>query len=329
MLLLVGIATVAAACGRAPALIPPAEASAPPPVEQASGTGSIAASFRHVNLHVDDGIVLEVRRLDGVLVSDRPGVIPSSDDPRSYTVRVDSAEVAISPRSLSNLMNQRVFAYAGAPLKDIEVSIEGGHLKQTGKARKGVDVPFSLIAEVSVTSDGRIRLHPISMKVMGVQTAGLMKLLGIGPGGFIKLKESSGMEIEGDDFLMSPDRMLPLPKFAGRLTGVRVERDRLVEVFGPPPSATAPVTPARSGFSFLSFKGGTMRFGRLTMSDTDLEIVGEAPERALEFSVPHHRGQLVAGYAKSKTNGGLVMHVPDYTASGVTTSRVTAPPHRP
>jgi len=230
----------------------------------------------------------------------------------------------VSPRSLSNLMNRHVFAYTGAPLKDIEVSIEAGHLKQTGTARKGVDVPFSLIAEVSVTSDGRIRLHPISMTVMGVQTAGLMKLLGIGPGGFITLKESSGMQIEGDDFLMSPDRMLPLPKFAGRLTGVRVEADRLVELFGPPPNTTAPVPPARPGFSFLSFRGGTMRFGRLTMTDTDLEIVGEAPDRALEFSVPHHRDQLVAGYAKSTRNGGLVMHVPDYKAPVV-----VAAPHRP
>ena len=184
----------------------------------------------------------------------------------------------MSPRSLSNLMNRHVFACAGAPLKDIEVSIESGHLKQTGTARKGVDVPFSLIAEVSVTSDGRIRLHPISMKVMGVQTAGLMKLLGIGMGGFITLKESSGMEIEGDDFLMSPARMLPLPKFAGRLT----------------------------------------------LSDTDLEIVGEVADRAIELSVPHQKNQLVAGYAKTRPNGGLVVHVPDYKAPAV-----SAPPHRP
>ncbi|MCX6549676.1 MAG: hypothetical protein NTY02_01490 [Acidobacteria bacterium] len=268
---------------------------------------------------MDDGIVLEVRRLDGVLVSARPGVIPSSDDPRSFIVRVDSAEVAISPRSLSNLMNRRVFAYTGAPLKDIEVSIESGHLKQTGTARKGVDVPFSLIAEVSVTTDGRIRLHPLSMKVVGIQTGGLMKLLGIGPGGFIKLKESSGMEIEGEDFLMSPDRMLPLPKFAGRLTGVRVEADRLVELFGPPLGATAPVPPARTAFSFLSFRGGTMRFGRLTMSNTDLEIVGETPDDVLEFSVPHHMGQLVAGYAQTRANGGLIVHVPNYKAPAATT----------
>jgi hypothetical protein len=67
-----------------------------------------------------------------------------------------------------------------------------------------------------------------------------------------------------------------------------------------------------------------MQFGRLTMSDTDLEIVGEAPDRALEFSVPHHRDQLVAGYATSRRNGGLVMDVPDYKAPVV-----TAPPHRP
>jgi hypothetical protein len=38
-----------------------------------------------------------------------------------------------------------------------------------------------------------------------------------------------------------------------------------------------------------------MRFGRPAMPDTDLEIVGEAPDRALELSLPHQKDQLVAG----------------------------------
>ena len=82
--------------------------------------------------------------------------------------------------------------------------------------------------------------------------------------------------------------------------------------------------PARAGFSFLSFRGGTLRFGRLTMSDTDLEIVGEVADRAIELSVPHQKNQLVAGYATTRPNGGLVVHVPDYKAPAV-----SAPPHRP
>jgi len=312
LMVLAGIALAAAACGRGAAPVPAAAASLPPEAEQVSTAGSVAASFRHVNLHVQDGIVLEIRRLDGILISTTPGAIASFDDPRSYSVRVDSAEVGISPRSLSNLMNQRVFAYKGAPLKNVEVSMEAGRLKEKGTMRKGVDVPFSMLADVSLTADGRIRLHPVSMKVLGIETRGLMKFLGIDLRGMIALRESSGIEIQGDDFLMASDRMMPLPKFAGRLTGVRIEGTRLIEQFGPPPAAAAAGPSDRTARSFLSFRGGTLRFGRLTMADTDLEIVGETPDGILEFSVPNQTGQLVAGYSKTRANGGLTVYVPNY-----------------
>jgi len=65
----------------------------------------------------------------------------------------------------------------------------------------------------------------------------------------------------------------------------------------------------------------------MTMAKAGMDLsafVGEAADRDLAFSVPNHRDQLVAGYAKFKQNGGLVMHVPDYKAPSV-----MAAPHRP
>jgi hypothetical protein len=325
VLLLVGIGAIAAACGRQPAPAPLTEAPAAPPAERTSGTGPIAASFRHVNLQVADGIVLEISRLDGALVGTRPGATASFDDPRSFTVRIDSGEVALSPRSLSNLMNSHVFAYEGAPLKNLELSIESGHLKQKGTLHKGIDMPFSVVAEVSVTTAGRIRLHPLSVKVLGIPSVSLMKLFGIDLGGVIKLKESSGVEIDGNDFLLAPDRLLASPAITGRLTGIRVEADRLVELFGPPHAATPLVPPDRTARNFLYFRGGTLRFGRLTMSDADLDIVDDARGGAFAFSLPHYMEQLVAGYSKTTQSGGLVAHMSSYHAPVTPLSRPPAP----
>ena len=323
--LLLGIAAIAAACGRqpAPASAPLTETAAAPPADSAPSTGPIAASFRHVHLHVNDGIVLEISRLDGALVSARAGVIPVFDDPRSFTVRIDSGEIAMSPRSLSNLMNQHVFAYEGAPLKNLELSIASGHLEQKGTLHKGIDMPFSVVAEVSMTTDGRIRLHPISVKVLGIPSVGLMKLLGIDLGGLIKLNATSGVEIEGDDFLLTPDRLLPSPRIAGRLTGVRIEGDRLLELFGPSQATTPAMPPDRTAANFLYFRGGSLRFGRLTMSDADLEIVDDARGDAFEFSLPHYLDQLVAGYSKTTPSGGLIVHMRNYQAPVM-----SAPPHQ-
>ncbi len=324
MLLLIGIGAIAATCGRQPAPVPLTKAGASPSAERTSDPGTIAASFRHVNLSVDDGIVLEISRLDGALVGTRPGAIPTFDDPKSFTVRIDSGEVAMSSESLSNLMNHHVLAYKGAPLKDLELSIESGHLKQKGTLHKGLDVPFSLVAEVSMTTDGRIRLHPISMNALGIPSSGLMKFFGIEMDGLIKMKETSGIEIDGNDFILAPDRLLDSPKIAGHLTGVRIEGDRLVEQFGPPQTVTALIAPDRAAPNFLYFHGGTLRFGRLTMSNTDLEIVGEAPGNVFEFSLPHYMEQLVAGYSKTTSSGGLIARLPNYHAPAAPAS-----PHRP
>jgi len=325
LLILIGIGVIGAACTHSP---PPAPAQqAPPPAtsERMPATLPIAASFRHVNLEVDDGIVLEIRRLDGALLSTKPGVIPSFDDPSSFTVRIDSGEVAMSPESLSHLLNQVVFAYHGAPLKNLELSIESGQLKQKGTLHKGLDVPFTIVADVSMTTDGRIRLHPVSTKVLGIPSGGLMKFFGIELSGVIKLKETSGIEIEDNDFLLSPDRLIPAPKIAGHLTGVRIDGDRLVEQFGPVKGVVPLVPPDRTPSNFLYFRGGTFRFGRLTMSDADLQIVDDGPGDAFAFSLPHYMSQLVAGYSKMTASGGLIAHMSNSKAPVVD----AALPHRP
>jgi hypothetical protein len=324
---LVCVGIVAAGCGRqaTPAPVPPT-AQASPVVGPASGLDGIAASFRHVNLDVDDGIVLEISRLDGALVSARPGVLPTFDDPSSFIVRIDSGEVAMSPLSLSHLLNQHVFASKHAPIANLEMSIESGQLEGKGTLHKGVGLPFSMVANVSMTTDGRIRLHPVSVKVMGIPSSGLMKVLGIDLGGVVTLKETSGIEIDGDDFLLSPDHVFASPRIAGRLTAVRIEADRLVEVFGPPAApANLAALDRTAEPKFLRFRGGTLRFGRLTMTNADLDIVSDGSSREVfEFSLPHYLEQLEAGYSKITANGGLIVHMPSYHAA-------VAPlaPHRP
>ena len=91
---------------------------------------------------------MEVRHVEGALVSTHPGRPPVFDDQSSFTLRIDSGEIAMTPASLSHLLNGHVFAYKGSPLKDIEVSITDGHLKQKGTLRKGVPIPFTIVAEV-------------------------------------------------------------------------------------------------------------------------------------------------------------------------------------
>jgi hypothetical protein len=271
----------------------------------------VGASFRNVNLHVDSSIVLEIRHIDGELLTAVPGRPPIFDDQQSFTLRIESGEVAMSPASLTDLMNRHVFAYDGAPLKNLRVSIENGQLRQEGTMHKGVDVPFTMLANVSATPDGRIRLHPTKIKTAGLPTGGLMKLFGLELDELIKLKRAPGVQIDENDFLLAPDRLLPSPKIAGHLTAVRIEADRIVEIFGPgKPARLTP--PDRRARNFMYYRGGTLRFGKLTMSDADLQLIDADERDRFDFFPAHYTKQLVAGYSKNTPSGGLKVYMPDY-----------------
>ncbi len=283
----------------------------------------VSASFRNVHLHVDPTIVLEMRHLDGALISNVPGQPPVFDDQKSFTLRIDSGVVAMSAASLTDLMNHYIFAYDGAPLKNLRLSIENGQLRQRGTMHKGVDVSFDILADISATPDGRIRLHPTKIKTAGIPSGGLMKLFGIELDNVIKLKQTPGVQIEENDFLLSPDRLLPSPKISGHLTAVKIEGDRVVETFGG--GEVARITPPdRRARNFMYYHGGTLRFGKLTMSDADMQLIDADERNPFEFFPQEYIKQLVAGYSKNTPSGGLKVYMPDYSQA----TRVNLKPGR-
>jgi hypothetical protein len=267
----------------------------------------VSVDFQNVNFHLAPDAVLEVRRLQGVMDATSPGAPPSFDNLKSYTLRVDRGEVAMTPASLTAVLNRWVFNYNGTPITDVSVTIEKGQLRQTGTMHKGVAIPFTIRAELSVTPDGRIRLHPTSVKAAGVPADGLMKWFHLELDNLIKSNRARGFEIEGNDFLLLPDRLIPEPRIAGHLTAVRIEGDRIVEVFGTQPAHAAD----NVAKNYMYYRGGVLKFGKLTMTDTDLRLIDADPRDPFEFSPAGYITQLVAGYSKSLPNGGLRTFMPD------------------
>jgi len=285
----------------------------------ARGSDPVRVSFRNVHLHVAPGVVAEIRRLEGAMIGNG-GQAPSFDDQRSFTLRVDSGEMAMTPRSLSRLLNDYVFAYDKSPISNIEVSIESGHLKQKGTLHKGIAVPFTMLADVSATSDGRIRLHPTELKTAGVPARGLMKVFGIKLDDLVKSNPAHGIEVRDNEMLLSAERLLPAPALKGRLTSARIDGDRIVEVFGNDHATAA----ERGGGNYMRYRGGTLRFGKLTMTNADMDLIDADPRDPFDFSQPEYIKQLVAGYSKNTPSGGLRVFMPDYDDAGSTDLRPTA-----
>lgn len=66
----------------------------------------------------------------------------------------------------------------------------------------------------------------------------------------------------------------------------------------------------------MYYRGGTLRFGKLTMTDTDLLLVDADQTDPFDFSPERYNDQLVAGYSKNTRAHGLIVYMPDLNDLG-------------
>jgi hypothetical protein len=307
--LLAGLLAVGCRQGAPPPAAAASGAQRVPPVAPRDG-GYPRVRIRNVHMVFDPEVVLEVRELYGRMQPTRAGEIPFFDDPTSFRIEIDSATTAISTASMAALLNHYTFAYPGAPLKGLAIEARDGKLLQRGTLHKRVDVPFEMTGELSLRPDGRLRLHPTAIKVAGIPAKGLLDALGLELVELIKVRSDRGVALEGDDLLLDPNRLMPPPAVSGRLRSARLEGDRIVLEFAGN-RQPKPLAPPLAVPNYLYFQGGRLRFGKLTMHDTDLLLVDGQPADPFRFHLAQYARQLVAGYSRTMPNQGLVTVMPD------------------
>ena len=292
-------------------------ASAPHPLlgktkPRRTASGPTRFLYRHVNFHIDDSIVLEIASLRGELLPALPGVTPNFDDRRTLLLRIEGGEAAMSTASFSDLLNRYVFNYPNTPLTNIRVSTQGNQIRQQALLHK--KFPTEMIGTLDALPDGRIRFHPTSIRAAGVPSKRLMDVTGLKVDKLVKGTGPRGVTVVGDDMIMDLALMLPPPKVIARVTGVRIEGDRIVQTFGPTARGERPRDlrpPNAKAANYMYYRGGTIRFRRMTMADADMQIVDDHPADPLDFSLTRYYDQLVAGYTKNTPDAAMVSFVPD------------------
>jgi hypothetical protein len=137
-----------------------------------------------------------------------------------------------------------------------------------------------------------------------------MSLFGIEMDDMVKMPPGRGLEADGNDLILDPAQALPPPKISGKVTAVRIEGEQVVQTFGsgPPAGRLIPYAEVRN---YMHFKGGVLRFGRLTMNPADLALIDQDPSDPFDFSLDRYNDQLVAGYSKNTPSHALKTYMPD------------------
>jgi len=268
----------------------------------------VEVDMANVDLHITGDVTLHIKQMRGRF-SPVGREVPYLDDKRSYAVFVDSGEVAIDLASLNALL-ARSMGGERSNVDKLRVSIKDGTLRQQGVIDSAINVPFTATSVVSATSDGRIRVSTKAVHGFGLPIRPIMNLFKIKMDSLVKTAPGSGVEVDGNDLLVDPAVVIPAPSVRGRLTGVRIEGDHLVQTFGDGKGVIAKRPPLSP--NHIYWRGGQLSFGKLTMTDTDLELVDLDPKDAFDFSVDNWNAQLVAGYSKTLPNRALRAYLPDF-----------------
>src|SRR6266851_6356908 len=279
----------------------------------ASESAAVRTEMHNVMYHFTDEITVHIRDLLGQLIPDNPEGPVIFDDKDSFTLRIDGAEIAMGTDALSRVLNQRVFGASDAPLKQLAITAHGSVLTVKGKLHSKGDLAFESEGSLSATDDGEIRIHIQRIKAAHLPVKGIMDLLGVKIANLISTKKVRGIRVDGDDLLIDVEQILPPPRIEGRVTSVRIEGPQLVEVFGTLPRDRGRARPmVGSQGNYMAYRGARLRFGKLTMSDTDMILIDMDPKDPFDFYLDHYRDQLVAGHTKITPEFGLRVFMRDF-----------------
>jgi hypothetical protein len=269
--------------------------------------GHVRAEMHNVLYHFTDSISVHISQLEGELVSTQANGLPIFDDPNSFTLVIQSARISVNTDALANVLNQYAFSAADAPLKGIRVTTQGNKIKIRGRLHSKGDVPFESEGSLSVTPQGEIRVHTEKIKAAHVPVKGLMDLLGETISKLIDTRKVRGVRVQGDDLLLAPSEVFPPPHIEGRLSSIVIQGNEIVQEYG---SSSRPW--ANVSGNYMAYRGAQLRFGKLTMSNTDLILLDLDPQDPFDFYLDHYQDQLVAGYTKITHSFGLRTYFRDH-----------------
>jgi hypothetical protein len=267
---------------------------------------SVQVEMKNVMYHFTPTVAALLVWLNGQLVATKQGEIPSFDAPSSFALQVSDARISIAAHALGGLMNDHLFDRPDAPLTHLAVEARGGLLHVTGRLHSRGDIPFSMDGALSTTPDGNIRIHAQKISAAHIPIRGLLDLIGLKVSDLLDATRLAALHAEGDDLILDVEKILPPPQIRGRIARVQVEGDQIVETYG------AGLAGEQRAGNYMSFRGGVLRFGKLTMTETDLVLIDMNPADPFDFYIADYKRQLVAGYSKTTSSFGLRVYLRDF-----------------
>jgi hypothetical protein len=186
---------------------------------------------------------------------------------------------------------------------------EGQQIKLTGTMHKLlVPLPVEVLGTIAPVPDGRIHVKISRINVLKMPVKRLLSGLKVQVDEIVGKEPVDGVEVKGNDIYLNTTALLPPPHIRGQISTIELHAPDMVVTYG----STSPEDDQQLAqwHNFLRLRGGSVRFGKLTMDDADLTLVDASGGAWFDLDLANYRDQLVKGYSRMTPDKGLEMFMP-------------------
>ena len=233
------------------------------------------------------------------------------DDPQSFSINPMRGKALLSGAVLTELMNDHVFNFDGAPLRNITVTTKPGRLVFVGEMdRRGKWVPFVMKGPVLLEKGHVLVFAPDYVVVDGQDAAPVLAAANVTLDELLTVK-APGAELIGSKVYLDALKLFPPPALNFTLSKASLSDDGLHLGFTHPKSPSYP-QPMVKRDSYMLVRGGDVKFLRAMSVQSLVQIMNKEPGSALDFSLYDYRDQLTGGYLKFRDNGAVLAYLKNY-----------------
>lgn len=140
---------------------------------------------------------------------------------------IEHGHIVVSDAALSKLFEQKLSD--SKKITELKVHAKESHVVISGKAHKGLPIPFSVEGPVDVVDGRLIRLHAEKVKAAGLPVKGLLEMLGVELGSLLNPGSNKGVTVKDDNILFDP---AVVGNVTGHIQRLQVVGQDLVVDFG-------------------------------------------------------------------------------------------------
>lgn len=251
-----------------------------------------------------------VKQLSLSLISNDPSQPVVFDDPTSFHLKPHDGEVVLTPLALSALFNDHVFAFPGAPLRNLKISTEPGLLILAGQLYRSKWIPFLMKGSLRLEAGHKLFFDPTFVMVDGQEATKLLPAANVKLDELLKV-EAVGVKLIGNTIHLDASKLFPLPKLLLDIKQARLEAEGLVLTFGEGLKMNVPQT-RQNAKSYMIVKGGDVKFMRTMPVNVLLEMTATDPNKELDFCLYRYREQVAEGWLTLAPDGGIFGYVKNF-----------------